>query len=318
MGKKKKEVHVVTGAFGFSGKYIAGRLLAAGLTVRTLTNSPNRPNPFGGKAAAFPYDFEHPEKLTAALSGASVLYNNYWVRFNYRNSASFSYPEALKNTEILFDCARRAGIKRVVHISITNPSEDSPFEYFRGKARLERLLIGSGLSYAILRPAVLFGKEDILINNIAWFLRNFPVFAVFGKGDYCIRPVYVGDLAQLAVEHGSRQENSITDAVGPEIYTYREMVRMIGKALGKKRPVISVPPLAGYMLGWLIGKLHNDVTLTWDEIKGLMAGLLCTDSQASGSTRLSDWVKANRDTIGARYSSELARRFNRAESYERL
>ncbi len=315
-------MHVVTGAFGFSGKYIARRLLEAGHTVRTLTNSPDRQNPFQGRIKTFPYDFVHPGKLVEALSGASVLYNNYWVRFNYRkkSSVSFSYAEAVKNTGILFDCARRAGIKRVVHISITNPSEDSPFEYFRGKALLERLLAGSGLGHAILRPSVLFGREDILINNMAWFLRNFPVFAVFGKGDYCVRPVYVDDLARLAVEQGGMHENKniIIDAVGPEVYTYRELVDMIGKALGKPRPVISVPPLAGYILGWLIGKLHKDVTITWDEIKGLMAGLLCTDSQASGATRLSDWVRANRDTIGTRYSSELVRRLNRTDPYERL
>ena len=230
-----REIHMVTGAFGFSGKYIAGRLLDAGHEVRTLTNSPDRENPFEGQVKAYPYNFDDPEKLVQSLTDVSVLYNNYWVRFNYKD---FSYNHAVENSLKLFDAAKNAGIKRIVHISITNPSEDSPFEYFSGKAKLEKALIGSGLSYAILRPAVLFGKEDMLINNIAWFLRRFPVFAVFGDGKYRLQPIHVDDLAELAVEQGRTVKNVILDAIGPETFTYRELAQAIGKTIGKRRPII--------------------------------------------------------------------------------
>ena len=77
-------------------------------------------------------------------------------------------PMQLRIPPKLFEAAKKQGIKRIVHISITNPSEDSPFEYFSGKAKIEKALIEFGISYA-LRPAVLFGKEDILINNITVF-----------------------------------------------------------------------------------------------------------------------------------------------------
>jgi len=171
-------VHVVTGAFGYSGKYIAVRLLDRGETVRTLTDSVNRPHPFGDRIRAEPFHFDDPEKMAASLAGADVLYNTYWVRFNY---GDFRHSTAVENTMKLFRAAREAGVRRVVHVSITNPSEGSELEYFAGKARLERALIESGLSHAILRPTVLFGKEDILVNNIAWGLRRLPVFGVFGN-----------------------------------------------------------------------------------------------------------------------------------------
>lgn len=229
------EISVVTGAFGFSGQYIAKRLLEAGYEVRTLTNSFNRENPFEGKVKAYPFNFDNTEKLVESLKGASVLYNNYWVRFNYTNNTTFTYASAVENSTKLFKAAKKAGIKRIVHISITNPSGDSPFEYFSGKARLEKALIESGISYAILRPAVLFGKEDILINNIAWFLRKFPVFGVFGDGNYRLQPIYVDDLAKLAVEQGEKTANVIIDAIGPETFTYRELVSEIGMAIGKKK-----------------------------------------------------------------------------------
>lgn len=309
------EIHVVTGAFGYSGKYIARRLLEAGYQVRTVTSSPARANQFGGKVEAYPFNFDNPQKLVDTLAGASVLYNTYWVRFNHPD---FTYSIAVNNTRTLFDAARKAGIRRVVHVSITNPSEDSPLEYFSGKAKLERVLKESGMTYAILRPAVLFGKEDILINNIAWFLRKFPVFGVFGDGHYRLQPIYVDDLARLAVEQGQRMENIIINAIGPETFTYRGLIAAIGEIIGKRRQIISIPPAVGYLLGSLIGKIVGDVTITRDEIEGLMAGLLYTDSLPSGTTRLTDWARENSATLGLRYASELARRRDRIEAYDKL
>ena len=307
-----QELHVVTGAFGYSGKYIAARLLHAGHHVRTLTNSMDRPNPFGGQVEARPFHFTEKAKLVESLRGASAFYNTYWVRFNH---GDFSHSAAVDNTLKLFEACQDAGVGRVVHMSITNPSEQSRLEYFSGKARLERALVESGLSHAILRPTVLFGKEDILINNIAWCLRRFPVFGVFGDGQYRLQPIYVDDLAELAVEQGRRSENAIIDAIGPETFTYRELVRQIGASIGKHRPIISVPPSVGYAAGWLIGKITGDVVITREEIQGLMQGLLCTKSPPSGSTRLSEWARTHAATLGRTYASELARRRNRELTY---
>jgi len=307
------EFDVVTGAFGYSGKYITRRLLEQGRTVRTLTNSIDRPNPFGSQVQAFPYNFEDPDKLTDSLRGAGVLYNTYWVRFDYSN---FSHAAAIENSLKLFAAAEQAGVKRVVHISITNPSETSSLPYFSGKARLERGLIESGLSYAILRPAVLFGKEDILINNIAWILRHLPVFGVFGDGFYFIQPIFVDDLAKLAVEQGQEQSNRIIDAIGPETFTYRELIRTIGSVIGKNRPVISVSPDIGYLAGWLIGKMMGDVLITQDEIAGLMQDYLYTNSPPVGTTHLTEWAKEHASTLGIHYASELRRRLHRKTAYE--
>jgi uncharacterized protein YbjT (DUF2867 family) len=305
-------LHAVTGAFGFSGKYIARHLLGKGLRVITLTNSPHRQNPFGGQIKAFPYHFEQPEKLATALEGVEVLYNTYWVRFNYKD---FSYAQAVANTGILFEAARKAGVKRIVHVSITNADEQSPLEYFSGKGKVERLLRESGLSHAILRPAVLFGLEGILINNIAWVLRHFPVFFVFGSGEYRLQPIFVDDLAALAVTQGEERRDTIIDAIGPETYTYRELVQEIGRAIGKGRPLVSVPPNMGYVVAKIMGRLVHDVLVTREEIEGLMADCLHVEAPPAGPTRLSDWAAAHADFLGTRYESELARRFDRLSGY---
>ncbi|MGB2896043.1 MAG: NAD-dependent epimerase/dehydratase family protein [Anaerolineales bacterium] len=307
------QTHAVTGAYGYSGKYIARRLLEKDYCVITLTNSPHRSNPFGKKIRAFPFNFTDPSKLIETLKGVSVLYNTYWVRFNHK---MFRHEDAVKNTMILFDAAREAGVKRVVHISITNPSEKSHLEYFSGKARLEKALIDSGLSYSILRPTVLFGKEDILINNIAWLLRKLPLFGMFGDGEYRLQPIFVDDLAGMAVEAGEHNDNAVVNAIGPETFTYKSLVETIGEIIGVSKPIISIHPSIGYLAGNLIGKLVGDVLITRDEIDGLMADLLYVDSPPTGETKLTHWAREHSPSLGRTYASEIRRRKNRVEGYD--
>lgn len=306
------EIHAITGAFGYSGKYIAQRLLAKGCRVITLTNSTERINPFKGLVRPFPFNFDKPDQLVESLQNVAVLYNTFWVRFNHK---MFKHADAVRNTITLFNAAKKAGVRRIVHISITNPSEDSPFDYFRGKAQLEKALRESGLSYAILRPAVLFGKEDILVNNIAWVLRRLPIFGVFGNGEYRLQPIYVDDLAQLAVDEGEKDDDVVINAIGPETFTYRSLVEAVGKIIGRQRPIISVPPVVGYITSRIIGSFVHDMLLTRDEIKGLMAGLLYVNSPPVGKTRLTDWAKKYSELIGRKYASELARRKDRRGGY---
>ncbi len=305
-------LHVVTGAFGYSGRYITERLLAEGKRVRTLTHSVERENPFGDRVEVRPFDWDEPAKLARHLEGAEVLYNTYWVRFDHDD---FHHAGAVANTRKLFEAAKAAGVERVVHVSITNPSEDSPLPYFAGKAQLERALRESGLSHAILRPAVLFGKEDILINNIAWGLRRLPLYAVFGDGNYRLQPIYVDDLAELAVEEGRDREDRVVDAIGPETFRYRDLVEEIGRIIGRSRPIVSMPAGPAWQLTRLLGVFVGDVILTRDEVSGLMADLLVTDSLPAGRTRLTDWAKRHADTLGRRYTSELARRRDRQRAY---
>jgi uncharacterized protein YbjT (DUF2867 family) len=299
---------VITGAFSYTGKYATRLLLSRGYRIRTLTYHPERANPFGDKVQVSPYSFDKQERLTETLLGTSTLINTYWVRFPRRTS---TFDAAIQNTRTLIGAARKAGVRRIVHVSIANPSLESSLGYYRGKAQLENEVVESGLSYTILRPTVIFGLEDILINNIAWFVRHFPVFAIPGNGRYRIRPIYVEDMARLLVDATERDKNSILDAVGPETYTFEELVNQIAAQLGRRVRLVHVPMAAAYIATRVAGWLVGDVVLTWEEYKGLMAGLLAPDGPSSGETRLSQWLAANRDHVGKRYASEVARHYAR-------
>lgn len=300
---------VVTGSFGYSGKYITRRLLECGRRVITITGSPHRENPFGEAVPAFPFHFDDPSALRETLAGADTLYNTYWVRFDYRDR---SYQQAVENTRRLFAAAREAGVRRIVHVSITNPSLDSPLPYFHGKAQLERDLQDLGVSYAILRPTVIFGREDILINNIAYLLRRFPVFAVPGDGSYRLQPIYVEDLAELAVVAGSGSKNQVIDAVGPDIYTFNQLVGAIAQVVGRQPVTIHVPPGLALLAARCLSMFLQDVLLTREEVLGLMGNLLVSAQPPTGRRRLQDWMQANAQGLGARYASELGRHYRPA------
>ena len=295
----------ITGAFSYSGKYITKRLLARGEEVITLTGHPNRPDPFGGKVKTYPLDFDV-ASMTRSLQGVDVLVNTYWVRFDFGENTQ---PRAVENTRKLVDAAKAAGVKRIVHISIANPSADSHLPYYWGKAANEKAVIDSGMSYAILRPTVLYGDEDILINNIAYLLRRLPVFFIPGDGSYGIQPVHIDDLADLAVDGIYGKDNYVIDTVGPETFTFKEIVKLIGEKIGARRALISIPPRLALLAAQFLSIFVKDVLLTPEEVDGLMANLLVSNEPPRGKRSFVSWLETNRKEVGMRYASELKKHY---------
>jgi uncharacterized protein YbjT (DUF2867 family) len=301
-----KAMNAVTGVFGYTGKYIARRLLMLGEPVITLTGHPGRPNEFGAAVKAFPFRFDDPEAMAESLAGVRVLYNTYWIRFDRGKT---THDRAVANTRALFRAAGIAGVERVVHISITHPDPESPLPYFRGKALLEEEIRKAHFSYAIVRPTVVFGQEDILINNIAFLLRKLPVFIIPGTGQYRLQPVYVEDLAKIAVEAAHSSGNIVIDAVGPNILSFEELVRSVAKAVRSRAVILHASPRLALAAAHILGAVFRDVVLTQDELEGLMASLLISESAPTGTTSLSNWLRDNARTLGTRYASELDRHY---------
>jgi uncharacterized protein YbjT (DUF2867 family) len=306
------ETITITGAFSYTGKYVAKLLLDQGYHLQTLTGHFGRQNPFGAAVEVFPFNFDRPDQLRRTLLGTSTLINTYWVRFPHLES---TFEQAVRNTRTMIAAAVDAGVRRIVHVSIANPSIDSRLGYYRGKAELEEAVVNSGLSYTILRPTVIFGAEDILINNIAWFLRRFPVFGIPGDGQYRIRPIYVADMARLMAEAVASRVNNIIDAVGPETYTFEELVRLIARSVGASPRLMHLPAALAYLATLVTGWFVADVVLTWEEYRGLMSNLLAPEGPSTGHTRLSEWLAQHGESTGIRYASEVARHFTTSGSH---
>ena len=303
---KPAKLNAVTGAFGYTGRYIANRLLILGEPVITLTSNPHRQDPFNGQVRTFPYNFDDPDALSASLAGVHTLYNTYWVRFNYRG---ITFEQAVENSRKLIKTAAEVGVTRFVHISVTNPGPDLNLPYFRGKWLVEQAVQNSGLSYAIIRPTLIFGLEDILLNNIAYLLRRSPMFPIPGSGLYQIQPIYAQDLAEIAVQAGGSMENLVLDAAGPEVLSYKEMIKRIAQEIDSHSRLIHMPPNLALILVKFLNIALQDVLLTRDELRGLMADLLVTSSPPLATTSFASWLEHNSHLLGRQYASELRRHF---------
>jgi uncharacterized protein YbjT (DUF2867 family) len=298
---------LVTGAFSYSGAQIAARLLDSGRRVRTLTYHPDRPHPLRASVDALPYRFDDPAALARSLEGVNTLYNTFWVRFDHQNT---TFANAIERSRMLFFAAKRAGVQRIVHLSITNPSLESPLPYFRGKALVEYALAQCGVPYAIVRPTWIFGGErDVLANNIAWILRRMPAFALPGDGAYPVQPVHVQDLARICTDAGDATGDLVIDAAGPETMPFGDLVALVRAAVHTNSPILRIPPAVMAAAARALGLVVGDVVLTGDEIRGLMAGLLVSDEPPLGQIAFSQWLDEHAASLGRSYANELQRHF---------
>lgn len=303
----QQSLDLVTGAFSYSGSYIAQRLVDAGHRVRTLSFHPDRPHPLQSSVEALPYRFDEPAALAQSFEGVSTLYNTFWVRFDHGQT---TFEQAVERSQALFTAARTAGVERIVHVSITNPSVSSSLPYFRGKARVEQSLAEVGVPYSIVRPTLIFGGyRDVLVNNIAWIMRRAPVFPIPGNGAYLVQPIHIEDLARICTDVARGGETLVVDAAGPQTMPFAELVALIRRATGARAPVVHVPSAMMVLAGRALGLLTHDVVLTSDEIEGLMAGLLVSHKPPLGQISFSDWLHDNRTTVGRTYANELERHF---------
>jgi NADH dehydrogenase len=298
----------VTGAFSYSGRFVAAQLLERGRGVRTLTNHPRPNDPLTARIPSYPLDFSDDAALVTALAGTDTLYNTYWVRAAH---GTLTHAVAVDNTKRLIDAARRAGVRRIVQTSIANATA-STSSYYRGKAALEATVRSSGLSHAIVRPTLLFGEGDVLINNIAWLLRHLPVFAIPGDGRYRLQPMHVKDHARLLVEAGAQGADLAVDSAGPGTFTFNELVQLLRGTMKLRTLILHVPPVVAMAGAMVTGRVVRDMLLTRDELDDLMHDMLVSHEPARGTTRLTDWLPLHRDEVGRRYASEMERHYRRA------
>lgn len=297
---------VVTGAMSYIGSAAAESLRARGWEIRTLTNRHIPLRPGQPKVPAQPLQFRDRNLLAEALRGADLLVNTYWVRYPYHG---VDFEKAVANSRILFESARTAGVARIVHVSVSNPSADSPLAYYAGKARVEEILKETGISHGIVRPTLVVGVEDILLNNIAWVLRHFPFFGLPGSGSYRVQPVTLEDTGEIIADAAEAIGNLTIDAAGPEVLTFEELVRKVGRAIGRPARILHMPPGLALAVLKVVGWFVRDVILTRQEYEGLAAEMLVSREPPRGRTGLEEWLLKNGSALGSRYASEWDRHF---------
>jgi uncharacterized protein YbjT (DUF2867 family) len=300
----------VTGALGFTGRAIAGALIAQGREVVTLTRRPYLPNPFGDRLRVVLIDYGDPPSIARTLQGVETLYNTAWVRFEYGEA---TFAQQVERTGILMGAARTAGVRRVVHVSVVGADAGSSLGYWVAKAHAEAVVREAGVPWSIVRPTLLFGPDDILINNMAWFLRRLPLFGLPVAPGSEVQPVHVDDVASLAVGLAAEPPGQTVDAAGPERLSFAEMVDAVRAAVGSRARIVAVPTGLALVASSLAGLVLRDVVLTRDELRALGAGLLVSERARPARIPFRAWVAEHGSELGRRYVSELGRNFRLAK-----
>jgi uncharacterized protein YbjT (DUF2867 family) len=298
---------LITGASGFIGGAITDQLIDRA-TIRSLTSHPHK-NRFAARVRSFPYDFDQPTRMAEAFRGVDVFVNSYYVRFNYGDE---TFELAVDRTRDLIAQAQAAGVRKIVHVSVSNADERSDLPYYSNKGRIERLVRDSGVDYTILRPTLVVGRGDILVNNIAFFLRHLPVFTIFGRGDYRAQPTDVDAFAAVAVDAiGGDHHGQTVPVAGPNDWTFRDMVRAIRAAVGSRSLIVHAPAAVALAGLKVAGLLLGDVVLTSDEVKGLTREYLYAEQPLRRGAGFAEWLAGDgvASALGRRYESELARHF---------
>ena len=296
----------VTGAFGFTGRALAERLLTDGHDLVTLSRRSGEGDPLRDQLRVEPFDTDRPDRLVASLAGVDTLFNTFWIRFP---RGTMTYERAVAQSAALVAAARDAGVRRIVHLSVVNAAPDGPTPYVRAKAALEAIVRSSGLEWVILRPTLTYGPGDILINNLAWALRRLPVYGLPGLGRYTVQPVHVDDVARICAEAATMEAGQTIDAAGPETLRYRDLVSMVRAAIGSRSIVLPMPAALVLAAARLLGPVVHDVVLTGDEVRELTSSLLTSIQPARGTTRISEWLTANAASLGRTWASELDRNY---------
>ncbi len=248
----------LVGGAGFLGRYVAQELLRTGARVRVVSRNPGRathlkPMAGLGQIAFIPANLNDPKGLARAVAGCTAVVNLVGLLKGDFYRAHITGPEALAKA------ATEAGATAFVHVSAIGADPDSPSAYGRSKGEGEARVRAAFPQATIIRPSILFGREDGFVNRFAGLLKVAPIVPVI-RGPARFQPAFVADAAEAIakaaldpVRHGGH----VYELGGPEAITMRELIAWIGGAIGYTRPLLDVPdllarPLANWF-GWLPG-----------------------------------------------------------------
>ena len=267
----------IFGGGGFLGRYVAQTLLGQGARVRVAcrnANSANHIKPLGnlGQVQLMEADVRKPASVTRAVADADAVVNLV---------GSFANMNAVQNigAGVVAKAAADAGVTALVHISAIGADTNSAAEYGQSKAGGEAAVHAAFPSAVILRPSIVFGREDQFINRFAGLIRMLPVVPVIGAATR-FQPVFVGDVAKAVAAALAHPDGRVLELGGPEIFSMMELNRWIAKAIGRTPLFVEVPDIAAKMLakgtGWMPG-----APITEDQYK-----MLGSDNVVTGTDGL--------------------------------
>jgi uncharacterized protein YbjT (DUF2867 family) len=253
----------VLGGDGFVGRYVVQALLKSGARVRVASRNPKRgwflkAQANLGQIAYVAADVTQPETLVRALHEADIAINLV---------GSFDHMDMIQNRGAanVAVAAAKAGVGQFIHMSAIGADSTSPSRYAKSKGDGEAAVRAAFPAATILRPSIIFGREDQFINRFAYLIRMLPVVPVF-SAETRFQPVFVGDVAHavMAAVANAEAAGNIYELGGPQIFSMLEINKWIAKACGRERYYFPVSDIIGASMAKLTGWLPA-APMTWDQ-----------------------------------------------------
>jgi len=269
----------IFGGGGFLGRYIAQQLLSRGARVRIAERDPTNAmhiKPLGnlGQTQFCSADVTKKDSVVRAVHGCHAVINLVGIL-----DGDFDAVHVTGARNVA-EAAAQAGCSTLVQMSAIGADTGSPSRYGRSKGEAEEAVLNAFTSAIILRPSIVFGREDQFINRFAGMIRMMPIVPIIG-GNTKFQPVFVGDIAQAvaaALEDPRQYAGQVFELGGPEIFTMTDLNRRIAKMIGRDRSFVEVPDFAAKLLATLTGFLPG-APITADQYKMLQKDNVVSEGQ---------------------------------------
>ncbi len=274
---------LVAGGTGFVGSAVVRELLRRGEKVAVVGRDAARTRArFGAGVDARAADVREAAGLASAFSAVDVVVNA--VQFpnspieNRRKGWTFEEVD-LKGTKNQVDAAKQAGVRRFVYLSGVGAAPDAARHWFRFKWEAEQHLINSGLEWVVIRPTWVFGPDDSSLNRILGFGRFLPFIPTFGNGKQAMQPVFIDDVGRVTADCALKPEaaNQLFELGGPDVMTMDEVFKAALAAMGRRRPILHQPVMAGKLIGRVAGALPSP-PLTADSVEFITAAAVADNA----------------------------------------
>jgi NADH dehydrogenase len=255
---------LVAGATGFVGKHIVRRLLGRGHKLRALARRPLTGG-WDGDVEWWPADVTDRGSLHGAADGCDAIVDLVGIAWPDRDQG---YEDVhVDGTGNLLLEARRAGVHRLVFVSTLGASATSG-PYFSTKFKAERQIRDSGIDFVIFRPSIIYGPGDHFTTAIVDLLKRLPVFPILGFSRSRLQPVAIEDIADALVQAVERPDLSgrTFEIAGPERLEFAKIVRIVARALGIRRPVVTLPRTMSTQALWVAARLGFPQPITSDQL----------------------------------------------------